>query len=230
VATDDSHYVLKEDASDQRVVLCTNMNTTLREIHQKIINEEDVGLGNFFKYDHYYLHSYDEMRALGHTEEELTNTLKIADMCEHYNIKQKPKLPKFPVPNGSPSEEYLKDLCRKGWATLKPKLKKAMERKGVSQQVYVDRFNEEFNVLMDEGLADYFLIVEDVIRFARSRGQLTGVARGSSGGSLILYLLGVTKIDPIYYDLLFARFFNSARNVPDHVSFEESPFLKFIGV
>lgn len=218
VATDDAHYVNQEDAVDQRVLLCINMKLTLREIQNKMVNQEDIGMGNFFRYSHYYIHSYDEMVALGHTEAELEQTVKIAEMCEEYKITKSPDMPKFPVPNGLSSDEYLKQLCREGWVRLKNKIYDAAHAKGVSIDVYAERFKEEFTTLTEVGLADYFLIVHDVINYARSRGQLTGSGRGSAAGSLLLYLLGVTQVDPIYYDLLFARFYNAGRNTKDHIS------------
>jgi len=99
---------------------------------------------------------------------------------------------------------------------------------------YVERVEYELEVLegasFENGscLADYFLIVQDIVMHAINSGQLVGAGRGSAAGSLLLYLLGVTHIDPIEYDLMFERFYNNSRNVPSHISFGESPFLKHI--
>jgi DNA polymerase-3 subunit alpha len=169
------------------------------------------------------------MIAYGNTEEELENTLLLSDMCSEYDLSSDPILPRFDCPEGMSSEEYLLSLLREGWIKLYPKLKRVMEEKKIEEEVYVKRIKYEIKTLTDAGLSDYFLIVRDFILKAREEGQLTGPGRGSAAGSLALYLLGVTHVDPIEYNLLFERFYNNARNVPRHISFDEYSFLKHIG-
>lgn len=173
VGTPDAHYPRKEDAIDQRVLLCCALQTTLPEVEKRLRSDEDVALGGFFKSDNYHIPSFEEMRAL-HTDDELENTHLIASMCEDYSIFSKPKLPKFSTPGGVPSIDYLKELCREGWKKLiQGKIPKSKHKE------YADRVKLEFDVLEDAGLSDYFLIVWDIIRYVRSRNWLPGVGRGS---------------------------------------------------
>lgn len=213
VATPDAHYCRREDAEDQRVVLCTKLETTFPELQKKLLNSEDISLRQFFISDSYHIPSYDEMKKI-HTEEELQNTIRISELCELYDITNQPQLPKYITPDGSSSIDYLKKLCREGWKKLKSKI----DSTGISTKEYVDRFNEEYEMLKETGLSDYFLIVRDIVNFAEEDGQLVGCGRGSSAGSFILYLLGVTKVDPLPYKLLLSRFFNKGRWSKDHSS------------
>lgn len=219
VATPDAHYARPEDAYDHRVLLCNNLNTTLREVDKKSVNNEDVALGAFFRSDRYHIPSYETMKEL-HTEDELKNTLLIAEMCEDYSITGPPMLPKFPIPEGKTASEYLRELCREGWTKRWPAIKSVIDDPSFNytKEDYVARLEKEMAVLEKAGLADYFLIVHDIIKWAVSDGQLTGAGRGSAAGSLVLYLLGVTHVDPLEYDLLFERFYNDGRNAPGRIS------------
>ncbi len=133
----------------------------------------------------------------------------ISDSIEEYNILSEPKLPKFDCPDGQSSIEFLKVLCRDAfYEKVDPKYKNK----------YIERAKYELGVFEETGLADYFLVLWDVIRYAeQDQGQLLGPARGSSAGCLISYLLDITKIDPIKYDLIFSRFYNEGRkgSMPD---------------
>lgn len=221
VATPDAHYPKKEDAIDQRVLLCCALQTTLPEVEKKLKSNDDVALGGFFKSDNYHIPSFEEMRVL-HTDDELENTHLIAGMCEDYSIFSKPKLPKFTTPNGQSSIDYLKELCRDGWKRLiQNKIPKSKHKE------YADRVKVEFEVLEEAGLADYFLIVWDILRYVREKHWLPGVGRGSVGGSLVAYLTRITQVDSIKHDLLFQRFYNNGRNVPNHVSFSCLSLSKF---
>jgi DNA polymerase-3 subunit alpha len=213
VATPDAHYCRREDAEDQRVVLCSSLQTTFQELQKKQLNGEDIALKQFFISDSYHIPSNEEMQLI-HTKEELDNTVKISELCEEYDITNQPQLPKYITPDGSSSIEYLRKLCREGWKKLKSKI----ESTGIPIKEYVDRFNEEYQILKEVGLEDYFLIVYDIINYVRRNNKLTGVGRGSAGGSLILYLLGITKADPLQYNLLFSRFYNKGRNTKDNIS------------
>ena len=114
VATADSHYPTKEDAADQRILLCSAMKTTLPKMRSKLDGGEDIGLSAFFKSNNYHIPSLEEMEEI-HTEEELKNSVSIADRCEEYDILAQPMLPKFDCPEGYDEDEYLKQLCRDGW-------------------------------------------------------------------------------------------------------------------
>lgn len=217
VATPDSHYCERSDACDQQIVLCSKMETTLREIQQKLVEDEDVGLAQFFKTNSYHIPSYDEMAAI-HTEAELKNTILVSDMCENYDITGKPLLPKFPTPNGEDSNDYLRQLCRNGWTNKLNDIHRVMQLKGLTLDDYKSRFDKEFNIMAEFGLADYFLMVHDIIEFAKKSNIYIGAGRGSAAGSLILFLLGVTSANPFEYDLIFERFLNAGRFTKDHIS------------
>lgn len=212
ICTPDAHYCRKEDAVDQRVLLCNNLKTTFPEISRKISNDEDVPLGAFFTSDNFHILSQEEINNL-HSEEEIANTQLITDMCEEYNILSKPNLPPFSCPNNMSPAEYLRELCRKGW---KEKIANNIDKE--LQNTYVDRIKYELDVLQGADLSSYFLIVQDIVGYVRNSGWLPGPGRGSAAGCLVSYLIGITSIDPIKYNLLFDRFYNAGRNSKDHIS------------
>ena len=225
VATPDAHYARREDAYDQRVLLCNKLETTLQDVDNKMRGDKDFALSIFFKSSNYHIPSLEEMKEI-HTDEEINNTCVIADMCEEYDITGKPRLPKFPCPDGMTSEDYLTSLCRDGWKKREEQIEDSIKRCGYiteeqhkkRKKEYGDRFKKELEVLTGADLNDYFLIVHDIINAARDRGEIVGAGRGSAAGSLVLYLLGVTDVDPIEYDLYFERFYNAGRNTKDRVS------------
>lgn len=212
VCTPDAHYCRKEDAVDQRILLCNNLKTTFIDINRKISNNEDVPLSCFFTSDNYHIPSYEEMSSW-HTEDEIKNTHFVANLIEEYNILSKPKLPDFDCPAGFNQDEYLRELCRKGW---KEKIANVIPKE--HQQIYIDRIKDELEILQGAGLSSYFLIVQDIVNFVRDNKWLPGPGRGSAAGCLVSYLIGITSIDPIKYNLLFARFYNSGRNTKDRIS------------
>jgi DNA polymerase-3 subunit alpha len=212
VATADSHYPRREDSHDQWVVLCNFLKATLAGVRKELENEEsDIGLGGFFRSNNYHIPSPEEMAVI-HTEEELKTSLKIADMCEEYSIFARPSVPKFDCPGGIPSTEYLRQLSREGF-------KRRIRSQGLEEKPYIDRVKEELHVFgKTDILSDYLLIVQDYVDNARKSGNFVGPSRGSAGGCLTSYLIGITGIDPILYDLSFARFYNDGRNTADRVS------------
>lgn len=212
ICTPDAHYCRKEDAIDQRILLCNNLKTTFPEISRKISHNEDVPLSGFFTSDNYHIPSQEEIRSL-HTEEEIENTNTVANMIENYDILSKPKLPNFKCPEGFDQDEYLRELCRHGWRT-----KIANNIPKEAQQEYLDRIKYELDVLQGAGLSSYFLIVQDIVNYVRQNGWLPGPGRGSAAGCLVSYLIGITSIDPIRYGLIFDRFYNSGRNTKDRIS------------
>ena len=219
IGTPDAHYARPDDAYDHRVLLCNNLDITLREIDKKMVRNEDVALGAFFRSNNYCIPSYERMKEL-HTEDELKNTLLIAEMCDNYKITGPPMLPKFPIPEGKTATEHLRELCEEGWKRRENAIQSVIDdpQFEYTWEDYHARFEKEMAVLDKAGLSDYFLIVHDIVSWAERDGQLTGAGRGSAAGSLVLYLLGVTHVDPLEYDLLFERFYNDGRNTPGRVS------------
>lgn len=212
ICTPDAHYAKKEDADDQRILLCNNLKTNLSEVNKKLSNEEDVGMDCFFKSNNFHIPSQEEMNSL-HTEEELHNTNLVADMCEEYDILKKPNLPPFDCPEGYDDAEYLRQLCRDGW-----KEKIANDIPESEHDRYVQRIKYELEVLQGADLSSYFLIVKDIVDHVRNNDWLPGPGRGSAAGCLVSYLLSITSINPLQYGLIFDRFYNAGRNTKDHIS------------
>ncbi|HHW57948.1 MAG TPA: DNA polymerase III subunit alpha [Clostridia bacterium] len=196
VATNDVHYLEKKDAKAHEVLLCIQTGKT--------IDDEDR---MSFPTDEFYLKSPEEMESLfSCCKEAIENTEKIADMCNVEFEFNKTKLPKYDLPEGVESYEYLRNLCYEGlYKRYKNPSKEAVER-----------LEYELSVIKQMGYVDYFLIVWDFIKFAKDNGIMTGPGRGSAAGSLVAYTLGITNVDPIKYNLLFERFLNPERiSMPD---------------
>ncbi len=197
VATNDAHYLRKEDSSVQQVLVCIQTNHVLGE-----------STGLEFSTDEFYVKSEEEMLGLfSDIPEAVYNTQKIADMCEVEFEFGNTKLPHFEVPNNMDHFEYFKNQCFYGLSL----------HKGENPpEEYVNRLNYELDVINKMGYVDYFLIVHDFIRYAKSRNIPVGPGRGSGAGSLAAYCIGITGIDPIEYNLLFERFLNPERvSMPD---------------
>lgn len=196
VATNDVHYTYAEDEKPHDILLCLQTG-------KKLADEDRMR----YEGGQYYVKSKEEMAALfPYALQALENTQKIADRC-HVDIEfGVTKLPKFDVPDGFTSWEYLNKLCFDGLE----------KRYGNPGQELVDRLNYELGVIKNMGYVDYFLIVWDFIHFARENGIMVGPGRGSAAGSIVAYTLGITNIDPIRYQLLFERFLNPERvSMPD---------------
>lgn len=212
ICTPDAHYCKKEDAYDQRILLCNNLKTTLPEVNSKILSGQDCPLSTFFVSDNYHIPGQEEIKDI-HTEEEIENTRLVDSMCEDYEIAKAPSLPKFNCPDNFSEEEYLRHLCRQGWKNLNLN---ALPQEEIDK--YVSRINYELKVLQDANLSSYFLIVQDIVRQIKTRNWLPGPGRGSAAGCLVSYLIGITAINPLKYDLIFDRFYNAGRNSKDHIS------------
>ena len=212
ICTPDAHYCNQEDAVDQRILLCNNLKTTLIDINKKLLNNEDIPMGCFFRSENFHILSPEEIQQI-HLPEEIENTNYVDSLCEEYDILHQPMLPPFECPNNSNPDEYLRELCRQGWKT-----KIANKISKEEQQQYVDRIKYELEVLQGAGLSSYFLIVQDIVNYVRDNHWLPGPGRGSAAGCLVSYLLGITSIDPIRYNLIFERFYNAGRNTKDRVS------------
>ena len=199
VATADPHYVNKEDSIIQRISLCKSLKTTLSRVHSKLDSGEDVPLGGFFKSNNYYMLTPDEM-SNWHTEEEMKNTLLIADMVEDYELEKPTQVPYY---CDDPNQELL-GQAEDGFAR--------MVAGRSNEQVYRDRMNYELGIIQKTNISDYFLILSDILRWCRQEDILTGMARGSVTGSLIAMLTGITHhVDPIEYGLPFERFITEER-------------------
>ncbi len=194
VATNDVHYVNKEDAYIQKILICIATNHTV---------DEENSLE--FESDNFYLKTEHEMRELfSKTQEAIDNTQKIADMCNFDFEFGNTKLPNFTVPVGFSHYDYFKMKCYEG----------LHQRYGENpDKLYIERLEYELSVISNMGYVDYFLIVADFIEYARNKGIPVGPGRGSGAGSICAYCMGITNIDPIKYNLIFERFLN-----PDRVS------------
>jgi DNA polymerase-3 subunit alpha len=210
--TSPSHYVEQADAHLHRILLCSAMKTTLPKVNTLLRSGNLEQNEEFFLKDTFYVKSKDEMPDDEYGEQSLE---QIYNLCEDYEILNPPMLPKFPTPTGESEEEYLKSLARKGWIKFLHNTGKV--EKEEDKQKYLDRFTMEFDVIKQANLFGYFLIVQDIIRYVKSQGWLSGPGRGSAAGCLISYIVEITEIDPIEFDLLFERFFNAARTdaLPD---------------
>ena len=196
VATNDFHYTKKEDARSQEIKLCISTGKTLDDpYHFHFANDE------------FYCKSGDEMRAiLGNFPGAIENTRVIADRCNVELTFGEHKLPSFDVPEGETAASYLRKLCEKALP----------ERYAIVTDKERSRMDYELGVIDKMGFSDYFLIVMDFIHYAKSHGIPIGPGRGSAAGSIVSYLLHITEVDPLRFDLLFERFLNPARvSMPD---------------
>ena len=196
VATNDVHYTYADDVKPHDILLCLQTG-------KKLADEDRMR----YEGGQYYIKSEAEMSALfPYAPEALANTQKIADRCKVEIEFGVTKLPKYDVPEGRTSWDYLQELCRKGLA----------ERYQPVTEELRERLDYELSVIHDMGYVDYFLIVWDFIKYARDHDIMVGPGRGSAAGSLVAYSLGITSIDPIRYQLLFERFLNPERvSMPD---------------
>ncbi len=196
VATNDIHYTYAEDEKPHDMLLCIQTG--------KKLSDE-----NRMRYEggQYYIKSEEEMRELfPYALEALENTQKIADRCNVEIEFGVTKLPKYDVPEGYTSWEYLNHLCYEGLKMRYPKI----------DETLTERLEYELSVIKSMGYVDYFLIVWDFIKYAKDHGIMVGPGRGSAAGSIVAYCLEITSIDPIRYQLLFERFLNPERvSMPD---------------
>ncbi len=196
VATNDVHYTYAEDEKAHDILLCIQTG-------KKVADEDRMR----YEGGQYYIKSEEEMKTLfPYALEALENTQKIADRCNVEIEFGVTKLPKYDVPEGYTSWEYLNKLCYNG---LK-------ERYPDGEESLKERLEYELSVIKSMGYVDYFLIVWDFIKYARDHDIMVGPGRGSAAGSIVSYTLGITSIDPIKYQLLFERFLNPERvSMPD---------------
>ncbi|TSC74997.1 MAG: DNA polymerase III subunit alpha [Parcubacteria group bacterium Gr01-1014_30] len=201
VATADSHYLKKEDAQAQDILMLINTGADPKDPERLSMRQDDFSLK-----------SPEEMAEFfKEVPEALENTQKIATECNFEFELGKTKLPKFETPPGKTADGYLKELCLQG-------LEKRYGKKPA--KVILERLDYELQAIKQTGFASYFLIVQDFVNWAKQNRIVVGPGRGSVGGSLVAYLLNITNIDPLKYNLLFERFINPERISPPDIDLD----------
>ena len=196
VATNDVHYIYKEDSILQDVLMCVNMGKFLDDPNRLKFSTEE-----------FYLKTYEQMlEALPEDQEALDNTIEIANKCDFSFVYNVYKHPKYVPDNGQTAEELFRDLVEKG----------LLIRYGTVTEAIRNRVEYEMNLIYRQGYVSYFLTVWDYINYAKNNGIAVGPGRGSGVGSVVAYCVGITDVDPLKYDLLFERFINAERvSMPD---------------
>ncbi|PEL12559.1 DNA polymerase III subunit alpha [Bacillus sp. AFS017336] len=196
VITNDVRYIEKDDALIQDALFSVKNGTKL----------SDESRPRLYSSEYYYKTKTELLSLFADEEESFQNTLHIADLCDLTIPFHQPLLPKYPVPEEYSTVEYLKIVCEKG----------LIERYGEMNDELKHRLEFELNTINKMGFNDYFLIVWDFIKYAHEQGIAVGPGRGSAAGSLVAYVLKITNVDPIHYNLLFERFLNEERiTMPD---------------
>ncbi len=199
VATCDAHYLRKEDSETQDILMSIGTGTDVNNPNRLTMTDDDFSM-----------RTEEEMRELfKDTPEAIENTNKIKEMCDIEIPLGKIILPHFPLDNGKTVDEKLRELCLKGIEKRYPKEK---------EEEVMKRLEMELGVIVGAKLSSYFLIVQDFVNWAKENKIVVGPGRGSAGGSIIAYLLGITNIDPLHYGLIFERFLNPGRakvSLPD---------------
>ncbi len=196
IVSNDAHYLRKEDAQMQDVLLCIQTGKTVDDENRMKFQTEE-----------FYLKSEEELKALfPNCPEAFENTQKIADMCNLEFTFHEYHLPSFPVPEGYTNEQYFRKLCYEGFE----------ERYQEPPESYIERLEYEIDVISRMGYVNYYLIVWDFIRYAKEQGIPVGPGRGSGAASIVAYCLHITEVDPMKYALIFERFLNPERvSMPD---------------
>ena len=196
VVTNDAHYLRREDAKMQDVLLCIQTGKTVDDPNRMKFQTEE-----------FYLKSEQELRQLfPNCDEAFENTARIADRCNLEFVFNEYHLPSFPVPEGYTNEAYFRKLCMDGFR----------ERYSDPPAHYLERLEYEISVISRMGYINYYLIVWDFIRFAKESGIPVGPGRGSGAASIVAYCMHITEVDPMQYALIFERFLNPERvSMPD---------------
>src|SRR5215813_7816926 len=208
VATNDSHYLRKEDARAHEILMCIQTGKSYSDPNRMRWNTPD-----------FYLKSRAEMMELfGELEDAVDRTGEIAERCKVSLEKVKEPFPRFPIPEGHSTDTYFEYVAREGFEKRRPRLE-SMRAKGWLKHdlaEYTERLDREIKMIQKMKFSGYFLIVWDFIRYAKSKGIPVGPGRGSAAGSLVGYAMAITDIDPLQYGLLFERFLNPERvSMPD---------------
>ena len=196
VVTNDAHYLRRQDATMQDVLLCIQTGKTVDDPNRMKFQTEE-----------FYLKTEEELRQLfPNCDEAFENTVKIAQRCNLEFTFHEYHLPSFPVPEGYTNEEYFRKICTDGFR----------ERYSNPPQEYLDRLEYEIDVISRMGYVNYYLIVWDFIRYAKEHGIPVGPGRGSGAASIVAYCMHITEVDPMKYALIFERFLNPERvSMPD---------------
>ena len=192
VATNDCHYLRPEDAEAQDILMLINTGSNPSDPERLTMRADDFS----FREPEKMIEDFKE------TPEAIENTQKIKDACNFQFELGKIKLPSYPLPDTRTADEYLKELCYQG----------IEKRQLTKSKNIVDRLEHELSVIKETGFASYFLIVQDFVNWAKQKRIVVGPGRGSSAGSLIAYLLNITNVNPLKYNLLFERFLNPGRS------------------
>ncbi|MBQ9718252.1 MAG: DNA polymerase III subunit alpha, partial [Clostridia bacterium] len=205
VATNDVHYIKKADSETQAILMCIQTNNV-------ITDGRPIG----FETDEFYYKNTVEMeRLFGSYKDACANTVKIADMCDFEMEFGKTKLPRFRPEHGMPPDDYLKKLAYDG---LDSRVARGHIRFDEThpREMYEQRIGYELSVIANMGYSEYYLIVWDFVNYSKGKGIPVGPGRGSGAGSIVAFLVGITDIDPLRFDLLFERFLNPERvSMPD---------------
>lgn len=194
VATPPNHYLTEKDWLLNKYLKCNYYKVSMKNATQQI-----------FKDNRFFIPSEGQLLEWGYSQEEIDSSVEIYEQIENYNIIYKQELPHFECPNNINEDDYLRQLCREGFKS-----------KGISGEVYIDRIKHELDVIKSAGMSGYFLIMQDIMKWCKDNEILCGVGRGSAAGCLISYLVGITNVDPIKYNLLFERFYSAERKgLPD---------------
>jgi DNA polymerase-3 subunit alpha len=208
VATNDSHYLRKDDARAHEIMLCIQTGKTMSDTNRMR-----------FEHPAFYLKTRQEMMALfGEVEDALDRTWDIAQRCQLKLDPVKEPFPKFPIPEGHSTDTFFEYVARQGFEKRRVRLETdyAAGKLKHSMPEYVERLDSEIKMIQQMKFSGYFLIVWDFIRFAKQKGIPVGPGRGSATGSLVSYAMEITDIDPLAYSLLFERFLNPERiSMPD---------------
>lgn len=205
VATNDVHYLNKRDATAQKVLQCISFRTTMAtDDDGDAVGLADGGVDDngYFPTKEFYLKSGDEMTALfPNLSDSIVNTLEVAEKCEPYFFSKEPLMPAYVPNDGSTPYEFLRKLTFDG-----------LSRKyGEITEKIRERAEYELGIVERMGFVDYFLIVWDFINWSETHGVPVGPGRGSGVGSIVAYAIGITKVEPLRYDLIFERFLNPER-------------------
>ena len=197
VGTNDAHYIRKSDEISQEVLLAIQTNKKWNDPHRWKFQ----GSGYYLKSRTEMARAFRDQGILTNKEynEAIYNTMEVAEKC-NFEIQKLPvSLPRVPRLKDTDDVEALKRICEDGLYNL-------VEKKGLDEKAYRKRYEEELKIILDKGYERYFLIVWDIVSWCRQNDILVGPGRGSSAGSLICYLMGITRVDPLEFGLVFARF------------------------
>jgi len=210
VATNDCHYLKREDARAHEILLCIQTGKTLKDVDRMK-----------FSTDEFFFRSAEEMEELfSYCPEALRNTVEVAERCNLDLKLSELQFPQFQVPPGETLDSYLEKSARKGLEDRWAEMKGGGQPPHQSIEFYQQRLHKEVGMVQKMGFSGYFLIVSDFIRYAKSRNIPVGPGRGSGAGSLAAYCLGITEIDPMVNGLLFERFLNPERVSPPDIDID----------